>query len=228
METTLSQRLSAGFRDRRTVLILLSALYLALASLATVLGLGYYLGWKEGRAITGTHRRLPAAETRKVGEENVLLTRKLAAMAPKGLHLVIDTGRNLLFVRKGDQILRQVVVSTGSGVILQDPAAGRKWVFDTPRGEYTVRSKATNPTWIKPDWAFIEEGEPIPTSYSQRMEQGVLGDYALGFGNGYFLHGTLYTRMLGRNVTHGCVRIGDDDLEYIFKNVPVGTRLFIF
>jgi L,D-transpeptidase YbiS len=55
-----------------------------------------------------------------------------------------------------------------------------------------------------------------------------MGDYALGIGNGYFLHGTLYTRLLGRNVTHGCVRIGDADLEYLYKNVPLGTKVYLF
>ncbi len=97
-----------------------------------------------------------------------------------------------------------------------------------PPGRAAVKSKAKNPTWIKPDWAFIEEGEAIPKNYGDRAEEGVLGDYALGIGNGYFLHGTLYTRLLGRNVTHGCVRIGDEDLEYLYRNVPLGTKVYIF
>ena len=57
-----------------------------------------------------------------------------------------------------------------------------------------------------------------------RIEAGTLGDYALGFGHGYFIHGTLYTRLLGRNVTHGCVRVGDEDLKDVFKAVPIGRE----
>ncbi len=60
------------------------------------------------------------------------------------------------------------------------------------------------------------------------MERGVLGDYALGFGNGYFIHGTLYTRLLGRNVTHGCIRVGDDDLKVVFNNAQIGTKIYIY
>ncbi len=56
----------------------------------------------------------------------------------------------------------------------------------------------------------------------------MLGRYALGFGNGYFIHGTLYTRLLGTNVTHGCIRLGDADLEHIFKTVPLGATVFIY
>ncbi len=110
----------------------------------------------------------------------------------------------------------------------RSPAAKRKWVFDTPRGEFAVKSKITNPYWVKPDWAFIEEGEPIPKNQEDRIEAGSLGDYALGFGDGYFIHGTLYTRLLGRNVTHGCVRVGDEDLKDIFKTVPMGAKIYIY
>ena len=69
--------------------------------------------------------------------------------------------------------------------------------------------------WVKPDWAFVEEGLAIPKSYTDRIEPGVLGEYALGFGKGFFIHGTLYTRLLGKNVTHGCIRLNDDDLKSV-------------
>lgn len=156
------------------------------------------------------------------------LEKKFGQLIPKGPYIVIDTGRNTLFLRKGPETLRQAVISSGSGNVLEDPRGDRKWIFDTPRGAFSVKSKVTDPSWIKPDWAFIEDGESIPRNWSQRVEEGVLGDYALGFGDGYFIHGTLYTRLLGRNVTHGCVRVGDEDLEAIFKAVSIGTPVFIF
>ena len=64
--------------------------------------------------------------------------------------------------------------------------------------------------------------------YVDRMEEGVLGDYGLSLGNGYLIHGTLYTRLLGRNVTHGCVRVGDKDLKELYKSIPIGTKVIIF
>lgn len=154
--------------------------------------------------------------------------KKLDALKPKGMYIVIDTGANRLWLKNGDKVIREAVVSCGSGGILQDPRGKRTWVFDTPRGQFTVKSKITNPYWVKPDWAFIEEGEPIPKNLEDRVEAGTLGDYALGFGSGFFIHGTLYTRLLGRNVTHGCVRAGDEDLKFLFKNVPIGAKIFIY
>ena len=47
-----------------------------------------------------------------------------------------------------------------------------------------MQSKLTHPVWVKPDWAFIEEGLSVPTNPADRVEQGVLGEYALGFGRG--------------------------------------------
>ncbi len=161
---------------------------------------------------------------KKAGE----LEKKIKKESPKGFYLVIDTAQNTLTLRKNDNIIHEARVSCGSGNILEESDSKRRWIFDTPRGEFTVQYKLKDPVWIKPDWAFIEEGTAIPKSRQERIETGVLGDFALGFGNGFFIHGTLYTRLLGRSVTHGCVRVGDDDLALLYRKVPIGTRIFIY
>lgn len=173
----------------------------------------------------------PGAQENRVRileSKNAAMRRKIAALAPKGQYVVIDTANNRVYLKKDGQILRDMVASCGSGNVLEDPVGGRKWTFETPRGEFQVRSKITDPLWIKPDWAFIEEGEPIPKSSAERAEAGMMGDYALGIGRGYFIHGTLYKRLLGRNVSHGCVRLGDEDLKYLYETAGIGTRVFIF
>lgn len=111
---------------------------------------------------------------------------------------------------------------------LDDPVNDRNWVFNTPLGEFRILSKLMNPVWRKPDWAFIEEGKQPPQDPVARLEEGVLGNYTLAFGNGYFIHGTLYTRLIGKSVTDGCVRLKDRDLETLFGRVSVGTPLVFF
>jgi len=160
--------------------------------------------------------------------KNKILEQKLKELSPKGIYIVVDTAKNELYLKNGGKTLKQAVISSGSGNILEDSAGKRSWIFDTPKGVYSVRAKVRNPVWIKPDWAFIEEGEPVPDNAKERLEPNVLGDYALGFGNGYFIHGTLYTRLLGRNVTHGCVRVGDEDLKTIYKAAPIGASIVIY
>jgi L,D-transpeptidase YbiS len=157
------------------------------------------------------------------------LKRQLARQVPSGAYIVVDTARNHLYIKRGKEVLLDAVASTGSGVILDKPDhPGSQWLFDTPRGEFAVQTRLTNPVWIKPDWAFLEEDQDIPSNPADRMEPGVLGDYALGFGKGYFIHGTLYTRLLGKNVTHGCIRLADDDLRTTYKLAKIGTPVMIF
>ena len=50
----------------------------------------------------------------------------------------------------------------------------------------------------------------------------------MDLGDGYLIHGTLYERALGLSITHGCVRLGDKDLESVYKTVRIGTPVYIF
>ena len=105
----------------------------------------------------------------------------------------------------------------------------KKWLFKTPKGVFKIKDKKTYPVWKKPDWAFVEEGLPVPPpNDDSRFEYGTLGDYALILGNGYMIHGTLYQRFLGLPVTHGCVRLGDNDLEKVYHTLSVGSKVYIF
>jgi len=143
-------------------------------------------------------------------------------------YIVIDRYANKLYLRTEDSVIRAADCSTGSGAELTDTATGRHWKFDTPAGVFITDSKLEGPWWRKPDWAFIEEGEPLPLTDEERMDPNVMGKYAIGFGNGFFVHGTLYERLLGVSVTHGCVRLGEVDLEIIYDRVRYGTYIFIY
>lgn len=193
--------------------------------------LGSYLAFRGSAPATAEATITAAGPVLTVDQlqaANERLVKKLAALVPKESYLVVDTGSNRVTLRQGEQVLRDMPASCGSGKVLEDTSSGRRWVFDTPHGQHRIKSKVTQPLWIKPDWAFLEEGKPIPSKTSERAEPGMMGDYALGIGNGYFLHGTLYKRMLGRNVSHGCVRLGDEDLAHLYRTVQIGTRVFIF
>lgn len=149
---------------------------------------------------------------------------------PGERYVVIDTHANKIYLRTQDKILLEAACSTGSGDTLLDTTTGRVWVFNTPRGEFEVSSKLVEPWWRKPDWAFIEEGEkPPPAAREQeRLDPAMMGDYAIGFGDGFFIHGTLYERLLGVNVTHGCVRLGAGPLKELYSQVSIGTNIYVF
>jgi len=187
--------------------------------------IGFYIGV---RPPTENKEKSSKKSLLQIKSQNQFLKKRIHDITPYGQYIVIDSGRNKLFLKDGSRVIHEAVISCGSGAVLRDPENARRWVFDTPRGFFTVQTKYIAPVWTKPDWAFIEEGEKIPGTLQGRMEPGMLGDYALGFGNGYYIHGTLYTRLLGRNVTHGCIRVGDEDLRTVFTATDIGTKIFIF
>lgn len=78
---------------------------------------------------------------------------------------------------------------------------------------------------------FIRTGKALvvpPLGFKQRRIEKALGRYRLNLGDGYALHGTQATRQLGRSVSHGCVRLADDDLEKLFKMSHVGDEVIIY
>ena len=178
----------------------------------------------EAKDVPVTIPELNKMDTKTLQKEVALLERKVHKLAEKR-DLLYPRGSSIL---KGQQVVVQDKCSTGSGLELTDKNGGRSWTFETPRGYFRVLSKVSNPIWFRPDWAFIEEGESIPKSRDGRAVPDVLGKYAIAFGDGYFIHGTLYTRMLGSSVTHGCVRVDDDTLKKLYDSAPNGTPIWIY
>jgi len=197
----------------------------ALGALVILEVLGFVIAWRHSASPASS---LPPADRGARQGRVRALRARLAALAPEGVYAVVDTAGNTLTLRQGGRVLRTAIVSAGSGSVLRDPTGQRHWVFETPSGIRSVQSKIKHPVWVKPDWAFIEEGESLPACYAERLDPGAMGEYAIGLGDGYFIHGTLYTRLLGRNVTHGCVRVGDQDLRAIFQALSLGSRVILF
>jgi hypothetical protein len=175
-------------------------------------------------------------------------------------------------------------VATGSGKVLEREG-GNQWKFETPRGRLVVLSKDSAPSWIPPDWHFVEQArkrglglaklsrkdaiptpdggvvtvqgsdvvkkypdgrvEPLeatdgreivvngnivipPFGTNQRKYKDVLGTFRLNLGDGYALHGTNKPETIGQAVSHGCVRLRNEDIAYLYETVPIGTPVYIY
>ena len=67
-----------------------------------------------------------------------------------------------------------------------------------------------------------------PMNTNQRKYVGTLGVNRLYLGDGYGIHGTDEPTSIGRGASHGCVRVRNEDIETLFRIVPVGTPVYIY
>ena len=148
--------------------------------------------------------------------------------APRiGTVITIDVSTNRAYLFRDGDLVRSSSAATGSDKVLRK--GNRVWWFRTPRGKHTVVRKIVDPVWTKPDWAFIEEGKPVPPPDSpKRKEKGTMGKYALDLGERVMIHGTNDPKSIGRRVSHGCIRLPKDMLTLLWKEAPVGTEVHIF
>lgn len=142
-------------------------------------------------------------------------------------YIVISLSEFRLYLMEEGRVLWSAVVGTGTGTRLE--GAGQKWDFATPRGLFRVQGKEKNPVWYVPDWAWIERGKPIPPPDApERYEPGMLGTTALYLEEGIAIHGTNFPELLGRPVSHGCIRMTNEAVRRLYHEVEVGTPVLIY
>lgn len=155
------------------------------------------------------------------------LSRKYNTYTSGQSYIVINTTDNKFSLYKNKKLVREGLCSSGANKILQTQKT--TYLFKTPKGKFSIMGKRKHPYWHRSDWDFIEQGIPVPPKDDpSRWEEGVLGDYALDLVDGYMIHGTIYKRLMGMPVTHGCVRLGDEDLEIVFNTLNIGSKVYIF
>lgn len=73
-------------------------------------------------------------------------------------YIVISIAENHLWYKRGNVVLFEAPVATGSGkALVSDGGGGKQYKFDTPRGRLTVEAKDIDPEWVPPDWHFQEQ-----------------------------------------------------------------------
>jgi L,D-transpeptidase ErfK/SrfK len=92
----------------------------------------------------------------------------------------------------------------------------------TPQGVTRIVRKEPHPAWYPT--ASIRAEEPDLPAVVPPGPDNPLGDYALRLGwPSYLIHGTNKPDGVGRNVSHGCIRLYPEDIEQLFGLVSVGT-----
>lgn len=100
----------------------------------------------------------------------------------------------------------------------------------TPLGKTKITAMAKDPTWYPPQSVRDEhaaDGDPLPRVVPPGPENP-LGTRAMRLGiPGYLIHGTNRPAGLGMRVSHGCIRMFPEDVEFLFDRVRVNTPVRI-
>ena len=98
-------------------------------------------------------------------------------------------------------------------------------------GLYVSGNNVYSGGYALPPGEMIYRGGAViipPVGTRQRQFDKVLGSHRLNLGDGYALHGTQQVRQLGRSVSHGCVRLHNDDIARLYQMAKVGDEVIIY
>ena len=155
-------------------------------------------------------------------------TRPLAhpsVAAPPPTTLVLDRRRRLLTVFENGRPLRRFPVAVGM------PG------WETPVGTFRVLEKTINPVWEHPEkgthtpsgptnplgsrWIGFHQDCQGRRGWDGEQILDVKGCVVTGF------HGTPNRWTVGRALSHGCVRLHDEDVRELFDLVTLGTPVTV-
>lgn len=160
---------------------------------------------------------------------------------PNQAMILIDgTEQKLYYTRNGETILKECPVSTGAKGFGQEPDSGK-----TPLGLLKIGKKI-----IAKKYEVLVDKVPTgnilgPNKPSDRVDdQGKkhLAEILTGiielsslepinkttFGRSIYIHGTNREPFLGQPKSGGCIRVGNDNLLWLAKNIPPTTKVMIY
>lgn len=138
-----------------------------------------------------------------INNDVIRLGQKLRIWTGK-FNIFVDKSQNILILKERENVVKVYNVSTGKN-------------NSTPEGTFKIISKLEDPVWFN-------KGVVVPPE----SPANVLGSRWLGFDNpGYGIHGTVEPDKIGQQVTAGCVRMRNEDVEELYSIIPFGTEVNI-
>ncbi len=117
-----------------------------------------------------------------------------------------------------------------AALVMTYPISIGRMDWATPIGTTRVIEKSRNPSWYPPQSVRDEhaaDGRSLPPVVPPGPDNP-LGAFALRLGlPGYLIHGTNRPAGVGMRVTHGCIRMFPEDIEYLFELIGVATPVRI-
>ena len=135
-----------------------------------------------------------------------------------GQRLLVLPGKVEIFIKKRDFRLWVLV----DGKLLMERRVGLGMNNSTPEGPFQVQERQKNPIWYRQGEAPLLPDNP----------KNILGTRWLGFADhqddiGIGIHGTRDNSSIGKEVSSGCIRLRNSDIEVVFDFVPRGTPVLV-
>lgn len=170
-----------------------------------------------------------------VGTEGTLLYegRSWRFSTPRGVHRVVAKDTAPVWTPPD---WHYVEVANRNGLLMRPLPPGKSVPLDDGT-HLVVRDSVVGVLYPDSVFAPLPTDEEIvfgdtlfvpPIGTVNRRIAGELGRFRLDLGGGYLLHGTPDEATIGAAVTHGCVRLRDEDVGWLYDHVPVGTRVYIY
>jgi lipoprotein-anchoring transpeptidase ErfK/SrfK len=168
-----------------------------------------------------------------IGKFHIIQKEENPLWVPPDWHYVEEARKNNLRVVR---LNRGEAIDANTG----RPATARSegvwsWFHSRPpvlrvQGNDVVLDDGTTQTPLPPGQTIVAGGAVVipPIDTAQRHYDKVLGHYRLELGDGYGIHGTDEPEKLGQSVSHGCVRVGDEDLANLYAMANVGDEVVIY
>jgi L,D-transpeptidase ErfK/SrfK len=163
------------------------------------------------------------------GATVILPTRFLLPAAPRR-GIVVNVAEMRLYYYPESNGTSGGEADSGGRVVLTFPIGIGQEGWTTPLGVTEVVSRVKDPAWTVPESIRAEHarnGDPLPDVVPPGPDNP-LGAYALRLGlTRYLIHGTNRPYGIGRRTSHGCLRLYPEDIEALFRVVPVATPVWI-
>ena len=141
-----------------------------------------------------------------------------------GSYLLPSAPRRGIVINLAEQ--RLFYFRPGERAVVTFPIGVGVQAASTPLGTTRVVEKEPEPTWYPPASIRSEE-----TGLPKAVKPGPddpLGSYALHLGwPDYLIHGTNKPDGVGRNVSHGCIRLYPEDIAKLYREVRIGTPVMV-
>ena len=219
---------------------------LVFLSLSTHLNAKEYLLPQKSRLIgeNQMHRVVKGDYFQKIAEQyNVGFLALMAAnpqvdpfLPEKDTELVIPTAMLLPYIKHEGIVinlpeLRMYYFLPSENKVYVFPVGIGKEGLATPKVTSYISDKRKDPVWRPTkemrERYFLEHGKEMAQEFPPGPDNP-FGKYALRLGaSEYLIHGTNKRLGIGMRASSGCIRMFDDDIKWMYENVPLNTKVRI-